>query len=83
MGPEDPTSKQIVVEANQDSFSLDPKLRVMRSISSLKLRLVNYLNKTDTPGGEESRFGSCNEFTLGINQNQRRPIVEDSKACET
>ena len=63
MGPEN----NKVVETHQDSYSLDPKLRVLKSISAMKLRFFNYLNKTENPG-ENSRFGSCNEFTLGINQ---------------
>jgi len=76
MGPKEPVDPVALpiqpekVEINQDSFSLDPKLRVMRSLSSMKLRFINYLNRpVDLIEDQGSRFGSCNEFTLGINQN--------------
>lgn len=49
------------VEPNPNSYSLDPKLSVWRSMAVFKGRLINYLNKTS-----DSQFGSCNEFTLGI-----------------
>ena len=57
------------IEENQHSFSLDPKLKLLRSLSSVKLRFINYLNKVDTG---ETRFGSCNEFTLGINDGAKK-----------
>ena len=36
----------------------------------MKLRFINYLTRPENPPEVQgSRFGSCNEFTLGINQN--------------
>ena len=49
-------------ENNPDS--LNARKTVARSLSSMKIRLINYLNKVDD--GENTRFGSCNEFTMGI-----------------
>jgi len=76
MGPKEPVTQEAIptqpekIEINQDSFSLDPKLRVMRSLSTMKLRFINYLNRpVESIEDQGSRFGSCNEFTLGINQN--------------
>ena len=46
-----------------------------------KICLINYLNKVednDTP----SRFGSCNEYTFGINENIRPPSVPSVKKNE-
>ena len=71
MGPKEPPGTESTtpqIETNQDSFSLDPKLRVIKSLSSMKLRFVNYLNRVESTENQGSRFGSCNEFTLGINQ---------------
>lgn len=50
-------------EQNQDSFSLDPKWRVLKTLTSFKTKFVTYLNQT-----EEGKFGSCNEFTLGMSK---------------
>ncbi len=47
----------------ESSYALNSRLTVMRSLSMMKVRLINYLNKVDT---EDTRFGSCNEFTMGI-----------------
>ena len=58
---------------NQES-SLNARRTVARSYNIWKIRLINYLNKVednDTP----SRFGSCNEYTFGINENIRPPSV--------
>ena len=42
----------------------------LRSCSWMKLRFINYLTRPENPPEVQgSRFGSCNEFTLGINQN--------------
>jgi len=74
MGPKEPPpvppSQPPTVEINQDSFSLDPKQTLFRSCSWMKLRFINYLTRPEnSPEVQGSRFGSCNEFTLGINQN--------------
>ena len=55
-----------IIEDNPDSYSLNPRLTLVRSLSSIKLKFVNYLTKVDDPESNQ-RFASCNEFTLGIN----------------
>ena len=59
-------------------YSIEWKL-VQNNIG--KICLINYLNKVednDTP----SRFGSCNEYTFGINENIRPPSVPSVKKNE-
>ena len=61
------------IEKEEES-SLNARRTVARSYNIWKIRLINYLNKVednDTP----SRFGSCNEYTFGINENIRPPSV--------
>ena len=70
MGTEDKNpsaaSDSRIIEDNPDSYSLNPRLTLVRSLSSIKLRFINYLTKVDDPESNQ-RFASCNEFTLGIN----------------
>ena len=76
--------KQIEEENNQNQQqpeSLNARRTVARSMNIWKIRLINYLNKVednDTP----SRFGSCNEYTFGINENIRPPSVPSVKKNE-
>ena len=60
-----------IKEAHQDSYSLDPKLRVLKGLSTMKVRFINYLNRVDATESQ-SRFGSCNEFTLGMNDGKEK-----------
>ena len=53
--------------------SLNAKRTVARSLSIMKIRLINYLNKVDDEGDHFSRFGSCNEFTMGIHHGSKIP----------
>ena len=63
---EDHLTQSRIIEENADSYSLNPRLTLVRSLSSMKLRFINYLTKVDDPESNQ-RFASCNEFTLGIN----------------
>ena len=65
-GGEDHPTQSRIIEENADSYSLNPRLTLVRSLSSMKLRFINYLTKVDDPESNQ-RFASCNEFTLGIN----------------
>ena len=68
------------IEKEEES-SLNARRTVARSYNIWKIRLINYLNKVednDTP----SRFGSCNEYTFGINENIRPPPVPSVKKNE-
>ena len=82
MGPKEPPvppSQPPTVEINQDSFSLDPKQTLFRGASWMKLRFINYLTRPENPPEVQgSRFGSCNEFTLGINQNNENIEISES-----
>ena len=70
MGTEDKPQIKPSVEENPDSYSLNPRLTLVRSLSSMKIRFINYLNKVDDPDTHQ-RFASCNEFTLGINNGKK------------
>ena len=52
--------------------SLNARRTVARSFSSMKIRLINYLNKVEEDGENTSRFGSCNEFTMGIHHEKTK-----------
>ena len=68
------------IEKEEES-SLNARRTVARSYNIWKIRLINYLNKVEdneTP----SRFGSCNEYTFGINENIRPPSVPSVKKNE-
>ena len=58
------------VEENNQQESLNARRTVARSMNFWKIRLINYLNKVED-NDSPSRFGSCNEYTFGINENIR------------
>lgn len=45
------------------SYALNPKLTVQRGLTSIKLKVINFMNRVDDGN---TRFGSCNEFTMGL-----------------
>lgn len=55
-------------EENANSFSLKSGMTAMRSLAGMRVRLVSFLTKVEPEN--TSRFGSCNEFTMGMTTNE-------------